>query len=166
MVVLSNEFTPIKIKKINYCREYLGVTTLAGITLTNGCTLDPRMISGSLSLFSSITTLLKAKQQRPNCIGWKLWSRCLKLFADHDQLQLPLSQWLHFAPTLKHKWPMHTVPEGNSLYVRHNDGYLQYIQSNDNCRVFSKDTSVQWEPTNTSFPVHATTVDGANTWIC
>eukprot|EP00957_Ditylum_brightwellii_P042335 3205269-Ditylum_brightwellii.AAC.1 len=35
MVVQSNEFTPIKIQKINYYREYLGVTTLANITLAD-----------------------------------------------------------------------------------------------------------------------------------
>eukprot|EP00957_Ditylum_brightwellii_P126829 9668070-Ditylum_brightwellii.AAC.1 len=45
MVVQSNEFTPIEMKKINYCREYLGVTTLADITLADGCTLDPHMRS-------------------------------------------------------------------------------------------------------------------------
>eukprot|EP00957_Ditylum_brightwellii_P207202 15351944-Ditylum_brightwellii.AAC.1 len=110
------------------------------------------MKSGNLSLFSSTTTLLKAKQQRPNCTGWKLWSRCLKLVADHDQLQLPLTQWLHPAPTLKHKWPMYIFPEESSLYVRHNDGYLQYTQSNDNCGIFSDGTKVQWEPINHSFP--------------
>eukprot|EP00957_Ditylum_brightwellii_P020545 1548995-Ditylum_brightwellii.AAC.1 len=92
MVVQSNEFTPIEIKKINYCREYLCVTTLVNITLADGCTLDPHMRSGNLSLFSSTTTLLEAKQQHPNCTGWKLWSRCLKLFTDHDQLWLPLTQ--------------------------------------------------------------------------
>eukprot|EP00957_Ditylum_brightwellii_P075346 5725585-Ditylum_brightwellii.AAC.1 len=94
MVVQSNDFTLIEIKKINCCREYLGVTTIAGITLADGCTLDPHMRSGNISLFSSTTTLLQAKQQCPNCTGWKLWSRCLKLFADHDQLWLPLTKWL------------------------------------------------------------------------
>eukprot|EP00957_Ditylum_brightwellii_P011709 884514-Ditylum_brightwellii.AAC.1 len=105
MVVQSNEFTPIEIKKINCCREYLGVTTMADITLVDGCTLDPHMRSDNILLFSSTTTLLKAKQQRPNHTGWKLWSRCLKRFANHDQLWLPLIQWLQHTPTLKHKWP-------------------------------------------------------------
>eukprot|EP00957_Ditylum_brightwellii_P027159 2053426-Ditylum_brightwellii.AAC.1 len=91
MVVQSNEFTPNKTRKINYCREYLGVTTLADITLADGCNLDPHMRSRNILLFSSTTTLLKAKQQCPNHTGWKLWSRCLKLFADHDQLWLPLT---------------------------------------------------------------------------
>eukprot|EP00957_Ditylum_brightwellii_P051652 3916818-Ditylum_brightwellii.AAC.1 len=68
-VVQSNEITLIKIKKINYCKEYLGVITLAGITLVDGCTLDPHMQSGNLSLLSSTTELLKAKQQHPNCAG-------------------------------------------------------------------------------------------------
>eukprot|EP00957_Ditylum_brightwellii_P199182 15183397-Ditylum_brightwellii.AAC.1 len=103
MVVQSNEFTPIEIKKINYCREYLGVTTLDDITLADGCTLDPHMRSDNLSLFSSTTTLLKAKQQHPNRTGWKLWSKCLKLFSGHNQLWLPRTQWLQSIPTLKRK---------------------------------------------------------------
>eukprot|EP00957_Ditylum_brightwellii_P083115 6318771-Ditylum_brightwellii.AAC.1 len=103
MVVQSNEFTPIEIKKINHCRENLGITTLANITLADGCTLDPHIQPGNLSLFSSTTTLLKAKQQCSNHTGWKLWSRCLNFFADHGQLRLPLTQCLHPAPTLKHK---------------------------------------------------------------
>eukprot|EP00957_Ditylum_brightwellii_P097920 7457655-Ditylum_brightwellii.AAC.1 len=115
-VVQANEFTPIEIKKINYCREYLGVTTLADTTLGDGCTLDPHMQSGNLSLFSSTTKLLKAKQHHPNCTGQKLWCRCLKLFTDHDQLWIPLTQWLHPAPASKHKWPMYIIPEENSLY--------------------------------------------------
>eukprot|EP00957_Ditylum_brightwellii_P097334 7413427-Ditylum_brightwellii.AAC.1 len=166
MVVQSNEFTLIEIKKINYYREYLGVTTLADITLADDCTLDPHMRSGNISLFSSTASLLKAKQQHPNYTGWKLWSRCLKLFADHDQLRLPLTQWLQPTPTLKRQWPMYIFPEENSLYVRHNDGYLQYTQSNDNNRVFRDGTKVQWEPINDSFPVNATTVNEANTWMC
>eukprot|EP00957_Ditylum_brightwellii_P054010 4091110-Ditylum_brightwellii.AAC.1 len=152
MIVESNEFTPIKIKKINYCREYLSVTTLANITLADCCTLDPHKRSGNILLFRSATSLLKAKQQHPNCTGWKLWSRCLKLFAGHDQIWLPLIQWLQPTPTLKCKWPMSIVPEENSLYARHNDGYLQCTQSNDNCCVFRDGTKVQWEPINNSFP--------------
>eukprot|EP00957_Ditylum_brightwellii_P185620 14132960-Ditylum_brightwellii.AAC.1 len=134
-VVQSNEFALIKIKKINYCREYLGVTTLADITLADGCTLDLHIQSGNLFLFSTTTTQLKAKQQHLNRTGWKLWYRCLKLFANHDQLQIPPTQWLHPAPAMKCKWPMYIVPEKNSLYIGYNDGYLQYIQSNDNSRV-------------------------------
>eukprot|EP00957_Ditylum_brightwellii_P144263 10991106-Ditylum_brightwellii.AAC.1 len=61
---------------------------------------------------------------------------------------------------------MYIVPEENSLYVGHNNGYLQYTQSNDNIRVFRDGTKVQWEPINNSFPVHTTTVNGANTWMC
>eukprot|EP00957_Ditylum_brightwellii_P046611 3536496-Ditylum_brightwellii.AAC.1 len=61
---------------------------------------------------------------------------------------------------------MYIVPEENSLYVRHNNGYLQYTQSNDSSQIFIDGTKVQREPINNSFPVHATTADGANTWMC
>eukprot|EP00957_Ditylum_brightwellii_P093517 7121539-Ditylum_brightwellii.AAC.1 len=105
IAIKSNDFTSIEIKKINNCREYLGLTTLLDITLADGCILDPHMRSGNVPLFSSTTKLLKAKQQCPHCTGWKLWIRCSKLFADHNQLRVPLTQWLCPTSELKCHWP-------------------------------------------------------------
>eukprot|EP00957_Ditylum_brightwellii_P021670 1633686-Ditylum_brightwellii.AAC.1 len=39
----SNTFKPHKIKRINYCRLYLGATTLSDVTLAGGVSLDPHM---------------------------------------------------------------------------------------------------------------------------
>ena len=55
---------------------------------------------------------------------------------------------------------MYIVPEENSLYVRHNNVYMQYTKSNNKNWIFRDGTKVQWEPINNSFPVHATTVNG------
>eukprot|EP00957_Ditylum_brightwellii_P207120 15351567-Ditylum_brightwellii.AAC.1 len=51
-----------ELKKLNYFRVYLGVTTLSDIMLADGTTLDPHMRPGNLSLYSSSSKQLKAKQ--------------------------------------------------------------------------------------------------------
>eukprot|EP00957_Ditylum_brightwellii_P017505 1319197-Ditylum_brightwellii.AAC.1 len=64
--IQSTLFSPIELKKLNYCQVYLGVTILSDITLADGRTLNPHMRLDNLSLFSSTTKQLKAKQAMPN----------------------------------------------------------------------------------------------------
>eukprot|EP00957_Ditylum_brightwellii_P212337 15367193-Ditylum_brightwellii.AAC.1 len=71
----SSLFFPPELKKLNYYRVYLGVTTLSDIMLVNRITLDPHMWLGNLSLYSSSTKQLKAKQASPNRSSWKIWSK-------------------------------------------------------------------------------------------
>eukprot|EP00957_Ditylum_brightwellii_P130685 9969751-Ditylum_brightwellii.AAC.1 len=49
----SSTFTPLELRKLNYCRVYLGVTTLSDMMLAGGRTIDPHMRSGNISLYSS-----------------------------------------------------------------------------------------------------------------
>ena len=60
--VLSDKFTLVKIKKLNYCRIYLRVTTVSDITLADGRTLDPYFRSRNESLYSSKSEQLQAEQ--------------------------------------------------------------------------------------------------------
>eukprot|EP00957_Ditylum_brightwellii_P210622 15365186-Ditylum_brightwellii.AAC.2 len=93
-VVNSNAFKPHEIRQINYCRLYLGVTVLSNITLADSETLDPHMRSGNISLLSSSAKQLLSKQGCPSQKSWKTWSKCLKLFANKNQVKVPLKQWL------------------------------------------------------------------------
>eukprot|EP00957_Ditylum_brightwellii_P209580 15362327-Ditylum_brightwellii.AAC.2 len=52
-IIDSNTCKPHKIKIIDYYRLYLGVTTLSGVTLADGMTLDSHMQSGNISFLSS-----------------------------------------------------------------------------------------------------------------
>eukprot|EP00957_Ditylum_brightwellii_P204623 15340168-Ditylum_brightwellii.AAC.1 len=114
----SSSFSLLELRKLNDCRVYLGVTMLSDITLADGSTLDPHMRSGNIPLYSSSTTQLKAKQAQPNKSSWKIWSKCLKLFAQSDQLKIPLTKWLIPTPQQKFKWPTYIVPEQGCIYVR------------------------------------------------
>eukprot|EP00957_Ditylum_brightwellii_P129900 9908283-Ditylum_brightwellii.AAC.2 len=60
----------------------------------DGETLDPHMISGNISLLSSSAKQLLTKQGHPDQKSWKTWSKCLKLFANSDQLKVPLDNGL------------------------------------------------------------------------
>eukprot|EP00957_Ditylum_brightwellii_P043135 3268323-Ditylum_brightwellii.AAC.1 len=92
------------------------VTTLSDITLADGVTLDPHMRSGNISLLSSTTRQLLAKQDCPNGKSWKLWSKCMKLFAKNDQLKFPLQQWLVPTTKLQRNWPIYLDYEEATLY--------------------------------------------------
>eukprot|EP00957_Ditylum_brightwellii_P211670 15366453-Ditylum_brightwellii.AAC.2 len=61
-VINSNAFKLHKIKCINYCRLYLGVTTLSDITLADGETMDSHMRFGNISLLSRSAKQLLTKQ--------------------------------------------------------------------------------------------------------
>eukprot|EP00957_Ditylum_brightwellii_P205536 15344294-Ditylum_brightwellii.AAC.1 len=79
-------------KQIIYCRLYLGVTMLSNITLADSETLNPHMRSGNITLLGSSAKHLLAKQGYPNWKSWKSWSKCLELFANSNQLKVPLKQ--------------------------------------------------------------------------
>eukprot|EP00957_Ditylum_brightwellii_P084868 6453257-Ditylum_brightwellii.AAC.1 len=117
-----------------------GVTTLSDSMLADGHTLD--------------------------LTSWKVWSKCMKLFAQSDQLKAPLTKWVVSIPQLQQQWPTHIVPNDQRVYVRYNDSFLQYKQSTVNQNVFIDGTATRWDPATASYPVHATTADGTETWTC
>ena len=154
-VINSNAFKPHKIKHINYCRHYLGVTMLSNITLADGETLDPYMRSGNISLLSS-----SAKQGCPSWKSWKTWSKCLKLFANSDQLKVPFQQWLGPTSDLQRNWSIYLDYKEDILYVRLADKFCQYPMSSQNSHAFTSGSDTEWTPMNASSPVQATFIDG------
>eukprot|EP00957_Ditylum_brightwellii_P201888 15327675-Ditylum_brightwellii.AAC.2 len=62
--------------------------------------------------------------------------------------------------------PMHLDDTEQCLYVQNADCYYQYSQSTCNPRVYEQGLSVTWTPTDLSYPVHAMSIDGSDTWIC
>eukprot|EP00957_Ditylum_brightwellii_P161971 12331610-Ditylum_brightwellii.AAC.1 len=78
---------------------------MSDITLADGYTLDPHMKLGDKSLLSSSSKQLQSKQARPNKTSWKLWRKCLELFAQYDHLKVTLTWWLVETPKLQRNWP-------------------------------------------------------------
>eukprot|EP00957_Ditylum_brightwellii_P205321 15343346-Ditylum_brightwellii.AAC.1 len=102
---------------------------------------------GNISLLSSSAKQLLTKQGYLNQKSWKTWGKCLKLFANIDQLKVPLRQWLALTIDLQRNWPI----------------YLDYTE--DILYVQLADSDTEWTPTDTSSPMHATSIDGAQSWV-
>eukprot|EP00957_Ditylum_brightwellii_P154524 11759791-Ditylum_brightwellii.AAC.1 len=145
-VINSNAFKSHEIKCINYCGLYLGVTTLSDITLTDGETLEPHMRSGNIFLLSSSAKQILAKQGHPNQKSLKTWSKCLKLFANIDQLKVPLKQWLIPMSDLQRNWPIYLDYNKDIIYVRLADKFCQYSPSAQNSHIFTSGSDTEWTP--------------------
>eukprot|EP00957_Ditylum_brightwellii_P075927 5771024-Ditylum_brightwellii.AAC.1 len=141
----------------------MSFTTVSDITLADGYTLDPHMKADNKSLLSSSSKQLQSKQAQPNRTSWKLWGKCLKLFAQYDHLKVHLTWWLIVTPQLQRNWPMYIAPTTGRHYVQYNSDFLVYSQSLPTLNVYNQGVSASWTPTPDSFPIHATTIDDAET---
>eukprot|EP00957_Ditylum_brightwellii_P027664 2091062-Ditylum_brightwellii.AAC.1 len=132
---------------------------------SDGETLDPHMRSGNRSLLSSSAKQLLAKQGHPNWKSWKTWSKCLKLFANSNQLKVRLKQWLVPMSDLPQNWPIYLDYNGDILYVRLADQFCQYFPSPQNSHIFTCGYDTEWTPSNTSSLVHVISIDRAQSWV-
>eukprot|EP00957_Ditylum_brightwellii_P087727 6680444-Ditylum_brightwellii.AAC.1 len=122
------------------------------------------MRSGNISLLSSSAKQLLTKQGCPNGKSWKTWSKLLKLFANGDQLKVPLKQLFVPMLALQRNWPIFLDYNEDILYVRLADKFCQYSPSAQNSHVFTSGSDTKWTPMDTSSPVQATSIDGSQLW--
>ena len=116
--ITSGTFTPGEIVKLNYCRLYLNVHTVADITLADGLTLDATMQKGTVSLLSSRSKHSPIKQSRPPERVWMLWRKACRLFSTKGILKERLGKW-HFPPDkLSREWFAYFDHYESILYVR------------------------------------------------
>ncbi len=95
LIIQSARYKPADIEKLNYCRLYLNVVTLADITKPNGHDLDPCLVKGQRSLYSSSTRWHTVNQEQPSVKEWRLWQLAHALWSNSQgQLNLPLGAWL------------------------------------------------------------------------
>jgi hypothetical protein len=64
---------------INYCRLFLGVTTISDVATADGQEIDRIMFLGNPSLFASQTKWMKAEQAKSYAASWAIWRRALRL---------------------------------------------------------------------------------------
>ena len=74
-ILQSNHYTKAEVRKLNYCRLYLQVVTVSDLTTTDGLSIDPHLLHGLPSAYSSRSALLSIHQERPSETEWKLWRR-------------------------------------------------------------------------------------------
>jgi hypothetical protein len=84
VILEKGNFIAAEIRRLNYCRLYLGAITLSDITTVNGTLIDPGKKQGMPSLFSSLPIQNIIVQERPADKEWKLWAKAQKLWTHPD----------------------------------------------------------------------------------
>eukprot|EP00957_Ditylum_brightwellii_P090804 6914495-Ditylum_brightwellii.AAC.1 len=136
---MSGKFKCKEVKCINYCQMYLSVTTIVDITLASGKHLDPHMISGTKSLYSSKSIHMDINQAAPGQASWTTWKKAMKLRVTRVDLQVLLQEW-----------NMNT--------------FIKYEKDSEDGPTFTSGQPPQWIPSSSSVSIHITTSDGAVTW--
>jgi hypothetical protein len=67
IAIESNKYKPHQIRRINYCRLYLNITTLSEITNAKGDMINPAMIGGEREDTQSQERWRRVHQQKPDC---------------------------------------------------------------------------------------------------
>jgi hypothetical protein len=94
-VLKSGRFKPREVRMLNYCRLFLGATTVSDIATADGKEIDRTMFLWTPSLFASQTKWMQAEQAKPYAASWVLWRRALRMWSDwRGCLHQPLGRWL------------------------------------------------------------------------
>ena len=162
-VVESGKFKDKDIQRINYCRIYLNVTTIADVTIACGKKLDPHMYKGDISLLSSAATHMRIHQQKPGLASWGVWRKAMALWAIECDLRVLLKEWYFPASQLLRHWPTYYEYATDNLYVHHQDTFLQYTRDQEK-GIFHSEREFTWTPTVSAVPIKVNTMDGTKTW--
>jgi exonuclease III len=130
MIIHSARFSPLEIRKLNYCRLYLQAVTLADISKPNGQELDPCFLLGTSSLHSGHTRWHTVHQDRPSEQEWKLWRSANRIWSDQQGCLLqPLGAWIH--PVQTRRFQYFAYRHRRSLFIRtSSNAYATFRQHN------------------------------------
>jgi hypothetical protein len=127
IILQSNQFKPAEVRRLNYCRLYLNVVTLADITKPNGFDLDPCLLEGNVSLYSSSTRWHTVNQDRPSEKEWRLWRVANAIWSNSQgRLYLPLGAWLF--PPSDLRFQFFAYKYRRSLFIRIERGQYQVFR--------------------------------------
>jgi hypothetical protein len=162
MILQSASFTPKEILRLNYCRLYLQAVTVSDLCMADGITMDPTMLSGRPGPDSSTSSWVHITQARPNEASWHLWRKACTLWSLNQSLYHPLGGWKP-GSQLRCQWPCYYDDSDGAIYMRQPSGYLHCIPT-DTIR-FTPESTLNWNPTDTSIPVQAQLTITGDAWI-
>ena len=93
LVLESEWFSDKEMREINHCRMHLGVELISDVSCANGGHLDKVMVSGELSLFSSMTKHKTIHQVKPHPPTWLAWQKTMTLFSANGRSHNKLGHW-------------------------------------------------------------------------
>ncbi len=132
MEVLSNpcfSFSPKMLKRINTCRIFLQVLTLADICDTSGTSICTNILKG-IRHSDRCSQYLWADQSSPSLTAWSLWNKALhKAFCNKPwgapRLRQPLGRWTSHK-SLHQEW-LTLCDESNGTLVQKSQGSDLYF---------------------------------------
>ncbi len=132
MVLANPKWKPSQIKRINWCRLYLNVTTLSDITTAQGNEIDPAIYNGTLESVQAQCTWQCVNQKKPNNATWKVWRQFCRSFTQSRsnrryQLKQPLGNWIVPAAQMRRQWPYWHDPIHNRLLKKTSHTYTIHL---------------------------------------
>ena len=83
LILDSNHYTPAEVKKLNYCRLYVGMVTISDCAMPCGTMIDKDKTHGTTPTpVSSWSAHLTAHQAKPSITEWRLWKQACLLYSD------------------------------------------------------------------------------------
>ena len=168
MVLADPKWKPIEIKRINWCRLYLNVTTLSDITNAQGHQLDPGIYYGNLENPSkpSAPGNVSTRRNRITPAGKSGESSAKPsptlspITSTGTKLYHPLGSWTVPEHSMRRQWPHWYDPIQGLLFQKHSRHYTAH-------RKLKHDYDMEPSHTCPSLPASAVPVDVtvyAHTW--
>jgi hypothetical protein len=123
LAIGTKKFGKAELRRINYCRMYLGVLLLSDIVSADGKRIIQSVHSGEIAPASvlGLHGYHKVSQRCPSDKVWGLWRKFLNYLISSSEaktLTQPLGKWLHPTQKLRRTWPFLYNPPTNTIYHR------------------------------------------------
>jgi hypothetical protein len=130
IVLQSKKYKPHQIRKINYCRLYMNVTTLSEITNAKGDMIDPAMIERNKEETLSQEKWRRVNQQKPDAASWNLWKNMCKDVSTRMNnkwyLNRRLGRWTIPLEEMRKQWRFWYDIDQETLYQYTSDGLSKH----------------------------------------
>lgn len=127
-VIQTKRYKPHQIRKINYCRLYLNVTTISEIANAKGDMITKEMMEGNRD--SNQDKWQRVHQQKPDNTSWNLWKQVCKEISNKVNgkwyLKKSLGKWLISREENRKRWKFWYDRNKDELYQETEEGFTQH----------------------------------------
>jgi hypothetical protein len=130
IAIHGGKFKPHQIRRINYCRLYLNVTTISEITNAKGNMIDPAMMNGTRESTMSSDKWQGVYQQKPDRVSWNLWKQMCKSISHKINNKWYLNQilgtWKIPKQSMRRQWTFWYDIQTDTLYQETEEGISKH----------------------------------------
>ena len=151
MILNANKFKDAEIRRLNYCRLYLGAVTLSDLTHITGLRLDFSKLEGRPSIYSSVTQRNRIHQERPSDNDWRLWKKANRIWSDDNgRLMEALGPWILHPKDQRQQHRAYYQKRGElwedeAIWVKMGDVYTRCDMLNDQWHYRESADSREWQ---------------------